>query len=876
MGQVYEAVDQELDQSVALKLIRPELAVHPGMMDRFKSEIRLARQVTHPNVCRIFDFFLHRQGSTSLAFLTMELVRGQSLAQLLRQREALQPPTALPILRQVVSALAAAHDVGIVHGDLKPGNIMVAASDNSEDIKSPRAVVTDFGMAIALDAAHRTALEALDEPGQRILAHGGTPAYMAPEQLVGAHATPASDLFAFGLVAYEVLKGVRPEVPEPESAGVDPVTRFDRVSGLAPDVATMLQECLEHRPERRPEAGHLLDSLSGGSRLYAFVACRPAPDRDHSEGVDPIVGPTADRPPLFAFDHPRDAIRWCLATARQHVEARQEPPAFAVHLGELDRRTRDKRSWPIAPEVRQLLVALLAMASGSQVLLSRSAFETTRQAGRGGDNDVQAEQHPDPEGLQWLAHGIFQAGASSEPCEVFGVADGEFTSAEPPTESAEVRRLAQLGTILGWRPGVGLALPHRPHWRIVRKLGEGGFGEAWLARHDKTSEERVWKFCCDAERLAALQREITLFRLLRQELGDRDDINRVLDWNLESPPYFIETEYTAGGDLLAWCRKQGGLRSVPRATLLELLAQVGDALAAAHSIGVLHKDVKPTNVLIDDGPGGPRVRLADFGVGHALDRQRLDSAGITVLGLTEPSPLNAGAATEIYAAPELKEGKTPKVQADVYAMGVMLYQIAVGDFSRTLAPGWQRQIDDSLLVKDIEDAVDGDPDHRPGARDLASRLRHLDSRRDSLEQERELRTQVEASRRELIRSRSRRRVLVLVLVATTLVALTAAWVSYRISEEASRARDAAKLAVAVDWMDDGPTVAANVLLDMENPGPAAFSLMRRALNEPLARYERQWPIQIGTAALSPDGSRIAIANEALPQTDQRCWLRAGE
>lgn len=114
-------------------------------------------------------------------------------------------------------------------------------------------------------------------------------------------------------------------------------------------------------------------------------------------------------------------------------------------------------------------------------------------------------------------------------------------------------------------------------------------------------------------------------------MGDRDDIARVLDWNLEEGPYFIESEYTSGGDLTEWAEEQGGIDRVPQEQGLELVAQVADALAAAHSVGVLHKDVKPGNILITPArDGGFKARLADFGVGLALDRDRLKAADITL------------------------------------------------------------------------------------------------------------------------------------------------------------------------------------------------------------------------------------------------------
>ncbi|MGO9269949.1 MAG: protein kinase domain-containing protein [Terriglobia bacterium] len=214
MGEVYEAKDLDLGERVALKTILPKIASEPRAMARFKQEIQLARRVTHPNVCRMFDLERHRpppeteSSASVVTFLTMELLEGETLAARLRRVGRITTAEALPLVQQMAEALAAAHDVGVVHRDFKPGNVMLVPAKSGDE--KERAVVTDFGLAKALAAADQAAGEG---PASSVTASGhmvGTLAYIAPEQLQGREATAASDIYALGLVMYEMVAGKRP------------------------------------------------------------------------------------------------------------------------------------------------------------------------------------------------------------------------------------------------------------------------------------------------------------------------------------------------------------------------------------------------------------------------------------------------------------------------------------------------------------------------------------------------------------------------------------------------------------------------------------------------------------------------------------------
>jgi serine/threonine protein kinase/tetratricopeptide (TPR) repeat protein len=348
------------------------------------------------------------------------------------------------------------------------------------------------------------------------------------------------------------------------------------------------------------------------------------------------------------------------------------------------------------------------------------------------------------------------------------------------------------------RPGE--PVPGRDQWRLARRLDLSPSSEVWLAEHPRTHEARVFKFAPDAARLRGLKREVTLARLLRESVGERPEFVRILEWNFDSPPYFVESEYV-GPDLAEWAAQQGGLDKIPLALRWRLLADVARAVGEAHGLEVLHKDLKPGNILISSGPtGDPRIKVADFGSAALLAPERLGALGITNLGFTQTGTSDAGmlTGTLLYIAPEVLAGQSPTAASDVYALGVLLYQLTVGDFRRPFTPGWESDIADPLIRDDIATAASGDPSRRiKTAAELSDRLLNLDRRR--LEAE-------EAHQRERTNVRtaatSRRRRLAfagLVVIAAGAVAAIASW-----SSRPPRPRTVAVL--AFQNMENDPSV----------------------------------------------------------------------
>ena len=256
MGRVYRALDRTLDEVVALKLLRKELAEVPGMLDRFRQEVKVARRVTHANVVRTFDLGQHGDDH----FLTMEYVDGRSLAMVLDG----SPPSldeALRIARGIADGLAAAHASAVLHRDLKPDNVLVG--------KSGRIAITDFGIARLAATPAVT--------GDRFI---GTPAYMAPEQVEGQELGPAADVYAFGAILFELATGRRP------FPGDDPfAVALARLRQAPPDprslravpdaLAELVLRCLAREPQARPASGGQLATAL--AQIRSGDATLPAP-----------------------------------------------------------------------------------------------------------------------------------------------------------------------------------------------------------------------------------------------------------------------------------------------------------------------------------------------------------------------------------------------------------------------------------------------------------------------------------------------------------------------------------------------------------------------------------------------------------------------
>lgn len=320
----------------------------------------------------------------------------------------------------------------------------------------------------------------------------------------------------------------------------------------------------------------------------------------------------------------------------------------------------------------------------------------------------------------------------------------------------------------------GDKLAARPHFVLERRLGPTAAHEVWLARHSRTQEPRVYKFASDGDALSRIKREATLYRLLSGSFTDRGALVRILDWNFDGAPWFLELEY-GGPNLAEWAATTGRLGALSVEQRLALFLPVAAAVSEAHGVGVLHQDIKPTNLLVGEEAGALRLRLLDFGTGQLLEPERLEALGITRLGFTLEQPETLSG-TPLYLAPELLAGGRPTVRSDIYALGLLLYQLLAGDLTRPLAPGWEQDIDDELLREDIAAATQVDPARRLGSvNELLARLHGLAQRRAERESQRASAAAAAALTRELERTRARRPWLVAAMAMLSGLLVLSTW-----------------------------------------------------------------------------------------------------
>ena len=486
---------------------------------------------------------------------------------------------------------------------------------------------------------------------------------------------------------------------------------------------------------------------------------------------------------FIAFVKPSDAVKFALLTqaaVRRMALDIGYPIAdrIGIHAGEVlvEERADSRKPMDLFGIQVDSSARVMSLAQPSQILMTRFVFDNARQLLKG-------EEFGSLAALSWLNHGSYLLKGVEEPLEICEVGEIGVAPLARPADSDKAQRHIAAGgePVLGWRPAVEQAVPNS-QWLLERKLGEGGFGEVWLARHEKLKERRVFKFCFHAERVRSLKREVTLFRLLKERVGAHPNIVGIQDVYFDEPPFYIVMDYAEGKDLTHWIEAQGGAQKVPLESRLEIVAQVADALQAAHEAGIIHRDVKPSNIIVSGTqPGTLRVRLTDFGIGQLVSQDLL--TGMTRGGFTM-TITGSDTGTPLYMAPELLGGKPASTRSDIYSLGVVLYQFLVGDMTRPAVTDWARDIENPLLKEDLTKCLAGNPQDRfPAAQDLAQQLRKLPDRQLELERN-------EAELKAKLRAAYRKGVMRAVAVGVGVVALMAALAGFALHQSKLAKRDA--------------------------------------------------------------------------------------
>lgn len=334
MGRVYRVIDKKLDEEIALKVIRPDIASDRGILARFSTELKLARQVVHRSVARMFDL----NEEAGVPYLTMEYVKGEDLRHLIRKVGRMSAAQAVPLACQICDGLAEAHRLGIVHHDLKPQNVMI-----DED---GQAKIMDFGLARLL---------AKDGPG-RFGSRSGSPAYVSPEQIKGRPADGRSDLYSLGVLMYEMLTGSVPFKAENIGAIMDkhlyetPEDPRDVNPAVSAELSQIILKCLEKDPRRRYQSAAELRAALGG--LPEVAGTKTARGRRTLKIAAAAVGLAAVAAVVLIIAPPE---RWKRSVAVLPVEDASLEPANPVLLSGLQREVTDRLS--SIPNLRVLPVA---------------------------------------------------------------------------------------------------------------------------------------------------------------------------------------------------------------------------------------------------------------------------------------------------------------------------------------------------------------------------------------------------------------------------------------------------------------------------------------------------------------------------------------
>jgi len=477
-------------------------------------------------------------------------------------------------------------------------------------------------------------------------------------------------------------------------------------------VLTILLTDLENSTAQQSELGNV--------RAFEITAEHRQVFRDLLANFDGEEVETAGDSFLIVFAAPSEGVRFALhmqAAMRQARETTPELPRVrcGLHQGQIVVERHESSVTRKAMDIYGIQISIAAritdLAGGGKIFCTRNVGDDARAI-------LRADELAGLEEVTWRNHGPYGFKGVENTYEVCEVGEGPHAPLEAPPETLKSWPATHGEEIPGWRPSVGIVVPET-NWRLEEKLGEGQFGEVWMAYNASNKAQQVFKFTFKRAQVSALKREARLLHRLKEyrhpalvEVYDVTEGDR--------PPHYLEMEYVDGPTMAEWIATDPPLEH-----RIELIARVAEVLEVAHQARIYHRDIKPANILLqrrEDGSVLPK--LADFGVGAAEDADLLKTL--------YASKTEHRAGTWDYIAPELKaeavaeDGHRPRAtaQSDLYALGLTLYQLITGDLQSLPGPGWEGNIPTDELREDIAACMANDPKQRPASgSQLAQQLR---------------------------------------------------------------------------------------------------------------------------------------------------------
>lgn len=340
------------------------------------------------------------------------------------------------------------------------------------------------------------------------------------------------------------------------------------------------------------------------------------------------------------------------------------------------------------------------LAQPNQILCSAAVFDDARIV-------LDDRQHHDRRQLEWLCHGSYSFKGTTEQIIICEVGERGNAFMAPPPRSSKGWPSTNLEEEPGWRPAVGIPVPNT-NWILVRRIGQGGFGEVWLAENTGSRKRLAFKFCFNRERITALKREARLLK----DLPRHPAIVPFHDVCAEpiEGPHYLTMDYIEGPSMAEWL-----LQDPPLHERILAMAQIADALACIHERQIYHRDIKPSNILLESTSGGRvKARLSDFSLGITDNPDLLGSAADARTEL---------AGTWDFMAPEVRQNGKSSPQSDLFSLGVTMYRIFRGDLEGALGD-WQAYIPQTGLRRIIAKCLRDLPRERwKSAKQLAAALR---------------------------------------------------------------------------------------------------------------------------------------------------------